>query len=331
MTSGQRKQDKSNTNTGPRILVVDDDETIRDVLTLILEEGGYQPYTATSAEEALKMFQTDPFPLIFTDLRMSGMDGIELLKKVREHNEDSQVIIVTAHASLESSLESLREGAYDYIIKPLKDHSTVIPVVERALEKVRLIVENRYLFSKLQNSCAELESTNKALREITLKDGLTGLYNQRYLKEIIDIELNRSRRHDRTFSILFCDIDFFKQYNDANGHILGDKALEHFSQLVVNRLRMTDFASRYGGEEFVLLLPETGKHEAAILANDLCQIIYENKFEGESTQPNGRLTVSIGISSFPADGDTEDKLLNSADKALYQAKLNGRNQVVEIE
>lgn len=327
--SGKRKQDQSSFNVGPRILVVDDDETIRDVLSTILEEGGYQPITAESAEEALALFQKDPFPLIFTDLRMDGMDGIELLKKIRKISDDSQVIILTAHASLESSLESLREGAYDYVIKPLTDHSIVLPLVERALDKVRLVIENRYLFEKLQTSYNELESTNRALREITLKDGLTGLYNQRYLKEIIDIELNRSRRHDRTFSVLFCDIDYFKQFNDANGHLTGDKALERFSQLVVKRLRMTDFASRYGGEEFVLLLPETSKNDATLLANDICKLIYESEFEGEVTQPNGQLTVSIGVSEYPTDGDTEDQLLNKADKALYQAKLNGRNQVCE--
>lgn len=326
--SGKRRQDESGGNTGPRVLIVDDDRTIRDILTVLLEEGGYQVTCAESAEIAFDLYKKDPFPLIFTDLRMSGMDGIELLKKIRHENEDSQVIIMTAHASLDSSLESLREGAYDYLIKPLSDHGIVIPLVQRALENVRLIVENRYLFEKLQNSYNELESTNKALREITLQDGLTGLYNQRYLKEIIDIELNRSKRHGREFSILFCDIDFFKQFNDANGHLVGDKALEHFSQLLVTRIRMTDFASRYGGEEFVLLLPETDKENATLLANNICSMIEESDFEGESTQPSGRLTVSIGVSSYPIDGVTEDEILASADKALYKAKALGRNQAV---
>lgn len=326
--SGQRKRDEKSSNTGPRILIVDDDPTIREILTVLLEEGGYQTVTAESAEEGLEIFNNDPFPLIFTDLRMSGMDGIELLKKIRQTNDDTQVVIMTAHASLDSSLQSLRSGAYDYLIKPLDDHSVVLPLVERALDKVRLVVENNYLFEKLQQSNTELESTNSALREITLKDGLTGLYNQRYLKEMIDLELKRSRRHSRTFSILFCDIDYFKQFNDSNGHLLGDKALESFAQLIINRLRMTDFASRYGGEEFVLILPETDKQDAFVLANDIRKLTQDGEFDGQKSQPGGRLTVSIGISAFPDDGDSEDSLLTAADKALYRAKCNGRNQVI---
>ena len=108
--------------------------------------------------------------------------------------------------------------------------------------------------------------------------------------------------------------------------LLGDKALELFSQLIVKRLRMTDFASRYGGEEFVLLLPETGKKDAKILADGICQMIYEHHFEGEETQPGGTLSVSIGVATFPVDGDSEDALLSAADKALYLAKHKGRNR-----
>ena len=329
--SGQRKEDELGSNKGPRILLVDDDETILEVLTVLLEEGGYQPVTAMSAEEGFEIFKEDPFPVVFTDLRMRGMDGMELLRKIRATNDDSQVVIMTAHASLDTSIESLREGAYDYLVKPLSDHTIVLPLVERALDKVRLVVENNYLLERLQNSYDELSDTNSMLREISLQDGLTGLYNQTYLKEIIDIELNRSRRHQRTFSLLFCDIDNFKEFNDNNGHLLGDEALSNFSKLILQRLRMTDFASRYGGEEFVLMLPETELVDAAFVAEDICKLIYESDFEGEETQPGGRLTVSIGVSSYPANGDSIDELLHSADKALYQAKKYGRNRVYLAE
>ena len=324
---GQRKEDDLGGNVGPRILIVDDDETILDVITVLLEEAGYQVVTAMSAEKGFKLFEADPFPVVFTDLRMKGMDGMELLKKIRKINEDSQVVMMTAHASLDSSIESLREGAYDYLVKPLSDHSIVVPLVERALEKVRLVVENNYLFERLQKSYDELSNTNNMLREITLKDGLTGLYNKRYFNEIIDNELRRSRRHNRAFSILFCDIDNFKDFNDANGHLLGDQALKDFSKLIGHRLRVTDFSSRYGGEEFVLLLPETDIKDATVVANEICKMIFESKFEGEESQKGGRLTVSIGVSAFPQHGDNEDDLLHSADKALYQAKSDGRNRV----
>ncbi len=324
----QRKQSDKNPNNGPRILIVDDDPTFSRILAAIIEKGGYQPSIAESAEVALELYSNDPFPLVFSDLRLPGIDGIELLQKIRQSNEDTQVVIITGHASLESSLQSLREGAYDYLIKPLRYHSLVLPLIKRALDKVRLIIENRYLLEKIQQSNSELETTNKILRDITLKDGITGLYNQRYLMETFNIELKRSRRHNRVFSILFCDIDYFKQFNDKNGHLLGDKALERFSKLILKRLRITDFASRYGGEEFVLLLPETDKASAFVLADDIRRLIQESDFDGQESQPGGKLTVSIGISSFPVDGDSEDALLTTADKALYHAKNLGRNQVI---
>lgn len=327
MSNPCRRED-ADPNNGPRILIVDDDPTFRKIIAVILADGGFQPSTAESAEEALTLFNSDPFPLVFSDLRMPGMDGIELLQQIRQTSEDTQVVIVTGHASLDSSLKSLREGAYDYLIKPLRDHSMVLPLVERALDKVRLIVENRYLMEKIQQNNEELESTNKILREITLKDGITGLYNQRYLMEMINLELKRSHRHNRAFSILFCDIDNFKLFNDHNGHLLGDKALERFSKLILQRLRVTDFASRYGGEEFVLLLPETDKEHAFVLADDLRKLIQESDFDGQESQPGGELTVSIGVSSFPVDGDNEDDLLTAADRALYNAKNLGRNRVV---
>ena len=325
--SVQRKLDEAKSNNGPRILVVDDDQTILDILTVILEDGGYQVTTANSAEEGLVIYKEYPFPLIFTDLRMSCMDGMELLRKIKETKEDSQIIIMTAHASLDTSVESIREGAYDYLIKPLSDHSVVLPLAKRALEKVRLIVENDYLIKKLENSNVELKQANHLLREITLKDSLTGLYNKRYLKEVVDSEFNRSRRHKRDFSILFCDIDHFKNFNDTNGHLLGDNALERFATIVSQRLRVTDLASRYGGEEFVLLLPETSKEDATILAIEICEMVYAAEFEGEKNQPNGKLTVSIGVSTFPQDGDNWSDIISHADKALYKAKSSGRNRV----
>jgi diguanylate cyclase (GGDEF)-like protein len=326
MNQGQRNSDVQG-NDGPRILVVDDDQSILELMSLMLEEGGYQPSTAESAEEALTLFENDPFPLVFTDIRMSGMDGIELLKRIRKTNDDTQVVMITGHASLQSSLTSLREGAYDYLIKPIADFDVVLAVVERALEKVRLIIENRYLFEKLETSNRELESANSTLREITLRDGLTGLYNHRYLQEAIKTEVKRSQRHGRVFSILFCDIDHFKRYNDEHGHLMGDEVLRKFSDLLSNRLRQTDIACRYGGEEFVIMLPETNKESAVVLANSVRKLVSEHNFMEDSGTPGARVTVSIGVSSFPEDGERADDLLNCADKALYHAKRNGRNLV----
>ena len=131
--------------------------------------------------------------------------------------------------------------------------------------------------------------------------------------------------------MLFCDIDHFKQYNDANGHIEGDEALKEFSEILLERLRQTDVASRYGGEEFIMLLPETSKENAAYLANDICSLVESHTFKGEKTQPGGVLTVSIGVASFPDDAIDEVELLRLADQALYKAKEEGRNRAIIMD
>jgi len=312
---------------GPRILVVDDDETIRDLFTVVLEDHDYAVSTAASAEEALDVYVHDPFPVVITDIRMDGMSGIELLKQIKASHDDTQVIMITAHASVDTSLRSLREGAYDYILKPIEDPGVVVAAAERALEKVRLVVENRYLMENLKKTNNELDAANHMLREITLRDHLTGLYNRRYLGVAFATELQRSIRHKREFAVIFCDIDHFKIYNDVNGHVAGDMLLKEFSDLLIRRLRRTDIISRYGGEEFVAILPETDKKNAAILANEICKLVRQHHFTKEDSQPDGKITVSFGVSSYPEDGITEDELLTQADKALYAAKDAGRDRV----
>ena len=331
MTESRRTDDDAPVNHGPRILIVDDDESVRELLSAVLQDEGYQITTAESGEQALELFYKDPFPLVISDIRMSGMDGLELLEKIKAFSEETQVVIITGHASLTTALQALRDGAYDYLVKPIESLEIVTALVGRALDKVRLIVENQYLFKKLQANCEELEEANVALREISLRDGLTGLYNQRYFRQALSREIKRSARHERSFSVLFCDIDHFKQYNDANGHIEGDEALKEFSEILLERLRQTDVASRYGGEEFIMLLPETSKENAAYLANDICSLVESHTFKGEETQPGGRLTVSIGVASFPDDAIDEVELLRLADQALYQAKEQGRNRVIIID
>ncbi len=316
---------------GSRILVVDDEASLRGLLSEVLTDDGYTVTTAESAEEALKIYNEDPFPVVVSDIRMAGMNGIELLKKLREINESTQVVIITSHASIDSAVTALREGAYDYLVKPFEDLDVISAVVKRAFEKVRLVVENRVLLEKLKNNNEELESVNKVLREMAIRDGLTGLYNHRHFQEELTIEVARSRRHERKFSLVFFDVDHFKMFNDTHGHPQGDTLLQMLGQLIQGRLRATDLACRYGGEEFVLLLPETSKEGAAIVAESLCADIVGTPFKGGETQPLGKISVSVGVATFPEDGEEAQVLLERVDKALYKAKQNGRNCVVLVD
>ena len=304
-----------------RLLVADDEESIRGTLSALLGEEGYDVTAVPSAEEALDRFGCDPFPLVITDIRMGGMSGIDLLKEVRAIRPETEVIIITSYASLETAVMALREGAYDYLIKPFEELDLVVAAVARALEKSRLVREKMALIAALARKNDELQQVNRFLAESVNRDGLTGLYNHRYFQEAANRELSLALRHDRAFSLLFADVDSFKQYNDAHGHQAGDTVLKTIADLLHGSIRGTDIVARYGGEEFVVLLPETGREQAGILAERIRAAIAGHPF------PHRQITVSIGISTFPGDGKTPGELIRVADRALYRAKEEGRNAV----
>ena len=312
---------------GARILVVDDEETLCSLLREVLSEEGYQVDIATTGEEALSLFNKDPYPLVIADIRMSGMSGLELLRDIKERYLDTQVIIMTSHASLETSVKALRAGAYDYLIKPFDNLDLVTLLVNQALDKVRLIVENSVLIEKLQINNEELEEANNTLHELSIRDGLTGLLNRRHFQQNLSAEVKRSMRHGDTFSLIFIDVDNFKFYNDTNGHVAGDQILIDIGTMLKERLRNDDKAYRYGGEEFVLVLPDTSEEGAAILAEDIRKQIENHPFPNKETQPLKKLTISAGVATFPKDGKTDREIIHSADTALYIAKENGRNMI----
>jgi diguanylate cyclase (GGDEF)-like protein len=313
--------------TGLRILVVDDDEAIRGILSEVLEEEGHEVTSTSSGEEGLNIFRNDPFPLVITDTNLRGMDGIQLLQEVKKIDPDCLVVIITSYASMETSVNALRYGAYDYLFKPFEDLDLVTSVVARAIEKIRLLRENETLIESLRRGKEELEELNLRLRELAVRDGLTGLHDHRYFQDVLAKEVSRARRHKRTFSLLFLDVDFFKRYNDVNGHLAGDSILKTLAAIFREDQRETATVARYGGEEFVILLPETGKEGALMLAERIRKRVLDHLFPGEEEQPLGKLTVSIGVATFPEDGTERDSLIQNADRALYKAKQNGRNAV----
>jgi diguanylate cyclase (GGDEF)-like protein len=315
------------TDKGIRILVVDDEESIRTVLSQILEEEGFKVTEAASGEAALELFRKQPFYLVITDIVMPGINGIELLAKIKELNSDTQVIIMTSYASLDTVVSALRSGAYDYIFKPFEDLDVISAAACRAAEKIRLIAENQNLIKRLTKKTEALKNANKVLKELAVRDGLTGLFNHRYFQEDLAYEMLRAGRYKRIFSLIFLDIDHFKNYNDTHGHTQGDKLLRTLGQILKNNLRKSDLIARYGGDEFVITLPETAKAETRMVAEKICKTVSDYPFEGRETQPQEKVTLSIGIASFPEDGTDGSSLIHCADQALYQAKKNGRNQV----
>jgi len=310
------------------LLVVDDEETLRSVVSQVLSADGFQVAEAASGEEALAIFKAKSHPLVITDIRMGGMSGIELLAEIKRHNPDTQVVIMTSHASLDTALSAMRNGAYDYLVKPFESLDLISAVAGRAAEKARLVAQNRQLLDQLQRANDELQEVNCTLKEMAMRDGLTALYNHRHFQEALAQEIARSNRSGRPCSIAFMDVDNFKAYNDTHGHPDGDKLLRRLSELLMSHLRCSDLAARYGGEEFVLLLPDTPKQAAIRIAEALRTKVEQERFPGRERQPLGRVTISVGVASYPDDGQDAKAVLACADQRLYHAKHGGRNKVI---
>jgi diguanylate cyclase (GGDEF)-like protein len=309
-----------------RILIVDDEESLRIILSQVLTEDGHEVTIAKNGEEGLELFRKDPFQVVFTDIVMGNMSGLELLMEIKQIKPETQVIVITSHASLDTSITALRAGAYDYLIKPFDDLDMISNIAHRALEKLRLIKENKRLFSELKEKNAQLIAANIALKELAVRDGLTELYNHRYFQEALTVEVLRCNRHGRSFSLIFLDVDHFKKYNDINGHPAGDVALKLIGHQIGSRLRGSDILCRYGGEEFAVILPETSKEITCQIAETLRKQIEESAFEGEETQPGGNLTISLGIATYSQDGQDGSTLMEVVDRRLYKAKADGRNR-----
>ena len=312
---------------GHRLLVVDDEETIRGVICQVLTEEGFEVTEASNGEQALELFRKDPFPLVITDIYMGKMTGLDLLNEIKLLDSETMVVVMTSNASLETATRALRSGAYDYLTKPFEELDLILAVVNRAVDRARLVGANRRLLHDLQRNADELEQLNAKLTDMANRDGLTGLHNHRYFREALELEVARSRRHQRRFAVLFMDVDHFKHYNDNHGHLAGDALLRTVSRLLEERCRSSTLAARYGGEEFVLLVPELDVEGARTFADKIRRTVEEHSFPGQDLQPTGRVTLSLGVAVYPDSGEDSTRLIDHADKALYESKRNGRNLV----
>lgn len=310
-----------------RLLVVDDEPVIRGVITQVLRLDGHEATEVSSGEVALAAFKARPFPVVITDIVMGGMTGLQLLQEIKSIDPETVVIIMTSQASFENATAALRFGAYDFLSKPFEDLVMISAAAKRAQEHLGLLARNRLLTSQLEMYTGELERLNASLKSVATLDWLTGLPNRRQLHTQLDSEIWRSRRHGHTFAIVMADVDYFKSYNDKHGHLAGDEVLRSVGELLRSSGRAEHVCARYGGEEFAVIMPETDLEAARIWAERIRHQFESHPFENRETQPGGRLTVSMGIACFPADGADGDSLLSKADEALYRAKALGRNRV----
>ena len=309
-----------------KVLVVDDDYSILGVVSEVLEDDGLDVSTASSAEDAMDLLKKEQFALVMTDIRLPGTNGIGLLEHVKEVSPRTAVIMITSHGSMQTSIEAVRLGAYDYLLKPFEDLSMISNAAKRAIESFNLDLERSQLIHSLKISNEELERMNEVFHGLAIRDGLTDLYNHRHINEMLDEEIATTLVEDGDLALIFVDVDNFKIFNDVHGHQEGDVLLRELSGLMQESVRKKDTVARWGGEEFVVLCPGTVEHVALRLADELRRTIAEHPFKGGESQPHKKITISAGVASF-ANSRTKPALIQSADEALYEAKGKGRNQV----
>lgn len=439
----------------PTVLVVDDELFFRRLYTEILEEDDLEVEAVDSGDAAIVRLHKGGIDLVVTDMIMPGLDGLEVLRQVRQFDNPPDLILATGHATLETAIQALKNGARDYLIKPFNPEE-LKHLARTCLEQRRLLNENSLLksqirlFQKGQNLASLLdidrlivqavtailqeagagrgltlllnkneldrvaalhgfdENTGKQLaeailpivqgltgirilreadlqeidypgkslktvclfplrcqkalkgaivivnpvdkdfssemtfesmmflaeqaaigfdnafrykgaRELIYSDDLTGLFNQRYLDIVLEQEIRRAERYGLEFSILFLDLDLFKNVNDVHGHIAGSNALKEVAKILRKCIREVDVPFRYGGDEFTAMLVETGVEGAAVVAERVRRDIENHVFLKKYNQ-NSRLTASVGYATFPLHATDKKTILDLADKAMYFGK-----------
>lgn len=298
-----------------RILVIEDSPVYRHLITSYLREWGFDAVMAETGEEGWRILERSDSPrLVLMDWVMPGMDGVHICKKLRERKEsDSYVysIVLTSKDTHKDLLYAMEAGADDYLVKPFDELEL----------KARLQVGMRIV--GLQE---ELIAARERMRHAATYDSLTGLTNRREVIDFLGREIARSRREKKEISVVMADVDHFKSVNDRLGHKAGDEVLKEVARRLKSKLRVYDGLGRYGGEEFLLVLPGCNLTGALIRADDLRATISGTPIVAADT----RLTVTLSMGVAVKNGESAIELeafLAEADRALYKAKAGGRNQV----
>jgi len=307
-----------------RLLVVDDHEDNVEVLRARLEARGYEVRGANDGQAALDIVDNWIPDLILLDVMMPRVDGLEVVRRIKANDALPfiPVIMQTALDSTERMVAGFEAGADDYVTKPIN--------FAELEARVKSLLRIKALQEALAERERELSEMNDKLLHISLTDGLTGIDNRRSLEQRLHEMFEHSYRLHEPISCVMCDIDHFKKVNDTYGHQVGDNVLKDFAGILKSEAREIDRVGRYGGEEFLLLLPGTVLDSAVTFADRLRQRVEEHTFSYDG----GTLkrTMSCGVASWPhprvADAEA---MLRSADDALYVAKELGRNRVVRFD
>ena len=297
-----------------KILIAEDDAISRRLLETILRKWGYEVVVAHDGSQAWEELQKEDSPrLAILDWMMPGMDGVEVCGKVRDRTGSPYVyiLLLSAKSQREDLVRGLESGADDYITKPFDANEL----------KVRLRAGRRILDLQTQ-----LMSAQDAMRDQASRDPLTGILNRNAIFELFRKELSRALRENNEIAIVMVDIDHFKDLNDTHGHMAGDAVLREFTGRIARSLRPYDGVGRYGGEEFLVVLPGCELRAAMKHAERLRALMADVRFD--TSEGRHTVTSSLGVASTASSEQKDmDSLIRAADAALYRAKRNGRNRV----
>lgn len=305
-----------------KILIVEDDAISRKLLQKTLEGWGYTILTAENGQEAWDIFKNEKIKFIIADWLMPVMDGVVLCRNIRSSETSGYVyfILLTGKGKKEDIINGLDAGADDYVVKPFDREELKVRVRagERILKLEKELTEKNEMLYKL----------NFKLEELLRLDVLMNIGNRLSFYETIRKVHHRACRYAHGYSIIMCDIDYFKMYNDTYGHIEGDNVLKAVAVSIKRSLRVSDDIFRYGGEEVVIVLPDQDMEGTIAVAERIRKDIEDMRIENKGGI-NGVLTISCGVAGFDSEklDDKWEGILDQADKALYMAKAAGRNRV----
>lgn len=312
----------------PQVLVVDDEKTLRLVLSRAMQKEAYEVMAASDGAECLALCQQQLPDLILLDALMPVMDGFACCAELQQQfgQQCPPVLMITSLEDQVSVDLAFEVGASDYITKPI--HWAVLRQrVRRLLQMHWTIAELQQKMAQERRLMAQLEAANQTLKQLAAIDGLTQIANRRCFDQYLRREWQRLMGEQAPLSLILCDIDSFKRYNDTYGHHVGDECLRQVAQLLRHQAGSSALAARYGGEEFVLTLPDTAAAAAAAVARSIQTRL--RLLAIAAVEPGQVVTLSFGVATMiPSSLSEPTDLIAAADRSLYQAKQMGRDQIV---
>lgn len=305
-----------------KILIVDDSKTIRMLAAECLKGLGHDIAFAANGSECLHYVSEHEVDLILMDVEMPNLNGIEATQEIRRIKQDDwfPIIFLTTHSDDMAFAAGITAGGDAYLLKPLNPLRLQMTVM--AMERIFLM--RRKLFLAQQ----ELQQLNKELERLSLFDQLTGLANRRHFDNTLEQQFAWAKRQKSPLSLIICDVDFFKVYNDTYGHQQGDDCLQRVGATIGRQVkRPLDLACRYGGEEFTLILPSTDLKGAREFAECMRQAVFEQRIPHSGSKAADYVTLSLGVATYVGQYQQGAEITKAADAALYKAKQNGRNRV----